>query len=66
MSKGILFTQGGRLFKATTTEAKVVLKSVMKGAVATLADAKEIGPVIDLDTLDAKKATAAFLKIEME
>ena len=27
---------------------------------------KEIGPVINLDTLDAAKATAAFLKIEME
>ena len=63
--KGILFTQGGRLFKATTPEAKAVLKQVIKGEPVAFADAKEIGPVIDLDKLDKETATAAFLKIEV-
>ena len=63
--KGILFTQGGRLFKATTPEAKTILKSVIKGEKVELSDAKEIGPVIDLDALTVETATAAFLKIEV-
>ena len=64
--KGILMSQNGKLYKFTTPAAKDVLKQIMKGAPAVLDDAKEIGPVIELDKLDKDSATAAFLKIEME
>jgi hypothetical protein len=64
MSKGILFTQGGRLFKATTPEAKAVLKSVIKGEPFAFTDAKEIGPVINLDTLDAAGAREKYMELE--
>ena len=50
--KGILFTQGGRLFKTTTPEAKETLKSVIKGEPVAFTDAKEIGPVINLGHAD--------------
>ena len=64
MSKGILFTQGGRLFKAATPEAKATLKSVIKGEPVAFTDAKEIGPVIDLDTLDVAGAREKYMKLE--
>lgn len=64
MSKGILFTAGGKLFKATTPEAKATLKSVIKGEPVVFTDAKEIGPVINLDTLTADEARKAYMALE--
>ena len=64
MSKGILFTQAGRLFKATTPEAKATLKSVIEGKPVAFTDAKEIGPVINLDTLDVAGAREKYMELE--
>lgn len=64
MAKGILFTVEGRLYKSTTTEAKATLKLVIQGKPVAFTDAKEIGPVINLDTLTADEARKAFMALE--
>ena len=65
MAKGILFSAGGTLFKATTPEAKEVLRSIVKGAKGDVMPSKEIGPVFNIDTITKEKAERALLDIVM-
>lgn len=62
--KGVLFSSIGRLYRATTPAAKEILKSIVKGQPQIL-DAKEIGPVFDIDTLKPEEAERALLNIVM-
>ena len=62
--KGVLFSSIGRLYKATTPTAKEILRSIIKGQPEIL-DAKEIGPVFDIDTLKLEEAERALLDIVM-
>ncbi|MFA6509970.1 MAG: hypothetical protein WCV62_05895 [Candidatus Peribacteraceae bacterium] len=65
MAKGVLFTAGNQLFKATTPEAKEVFKSIAKGNRGDVMPSKEIGPVFDIDTLKPEEAERALLDIVM-
>jgi hypothetical protein len=63
--KGILFTVTGRLFKATTSEAKEVFRSIVRNERGDVLPKKEIGPVFDIDTLKPEEAERALLNIVM-
>ena len=62
--KGHLFSSNGKLYKTATPAAKALLKSIIKGEKVGFTDAKEIGPVINLDTLDAAGAREKYMELE--